>query len=317
MKKIVLLLLLLACSASVIAQQVPTVPKREPLDKGDIIQAAIDCVDCFEWEALGICFWLKCSLLGCDIESSIRVGHYIPDLVVASYTYKSDWDQTSGWNDTASGAISQTEDADNQETPLDFKHVDIISHPALPIYNALGRSDYFCESMLDIPMFPHFLSGFDPSWNDPGIERIFPQSILGSPKIETSAWLPGIGQGYWAPLYPRCGWGAHPYDPINAAVAAHRASEIVTRNAQPHIYFPATGSCENRCWPPGPVTVNEGHHNRFQMLAPSLEKSTRIFGGSATWANGKHKTRESYLWALWRYYACCQAKGAYIGRIDF
>lgn len=317
MKKFALLLLLLTCSASAVSQSVPTGPKHGSIETEDIIKAAIDCIDCFDWEVLGICFWLKCTLFSCDIEESVRVGHYIPDLVVASYTYQTEWDETKDWNDTPSGAISQTEDAGNQETPLDFKHVEIISHPALPFYNALGDEEYFCQSMLSIPMFPHFESSLDPSWNDPGIEQIFPQSILGIPKIETSAWLPGIGQGYWAPLYPRCGWGAHPYDPINAAVAAHRASEIVTRNAQPHIYLPATGSCENRCWPPDPVTVNESHDNRFQMLAPSLENSTRIFGGSATWANGKNKTRESYLWTLWRYYACCEAKGAFIGKIDF
>lgn len=316
MNKLILLVLLLACSTGVAAQHVPTGPKEGSLETEDIIQAAIDCIDCFDWEVLGICFWLRCSLFSCEINESIRVGHYIPDLVVASYTYQTEWDDTKDWNDTPSGAISQTEDTD-QETPLDFKSVEIISHPALPFYNALGGEEFFCESMLDIPMFPYFESSLDPSWSDPGLEQLFPQSILGIPKIETDVWLPIVGQGYWAPLYPRCGWGAHPYDPINAAVAAHRASEIVTRSGQPHIYLPVTGSCENRCWPPDPVTVNESHDNRFQMLAPTLTYSTRIFGGSATWANRKNKTRESYLWALWRYYACCEAEGAYIGKIDF
>jgi integrating conjugative element protein (TIGR03756 family) len=266
---------------------------------------------------LGVCFWLKCSFAGCDIKESIRVGHYIPDLVVASYTYQTAWEDTLDWNDTPSGAIAQTEAANNQETPLDFKHVDIISHPALPVFNTMGDDDYFCQSMLDVPLFPHFLSSLDPAWSDPGVEQLLPQSLLGTLKIETSVWLPGVGHGYWAPVYPRCGWGAHPYDPINAAVAAHRASEIVTRKAQPHVYVPATGKCENRCWPPAPVKANETRANRFQMLAPSLEHSAHAFGGSATWANGKHKTRERYVWALWRYYACCEAKGAFIEKIDY
>ena len=317
MKILLLCLSLMIASVDANALEVKTGPKDGKFETTDIIEAAIDCIDCFDWKVLGICFWLRCTLWSCDIEESIRYGHYIPDLVVASYTYQSEWEDTRDWNDTASGAITQTEDSDNQETPLDFKHVDVISHPALPLYNAMGDEEYFCQSMLDIPMFPHFLSSLDPFWNDPSIEQIFPQSFFGLPKIETGNWLPVIGPGYWAPVYPRCGWGAHPYDPINAAVAAHRASEIVTRSGEPHVYFPVSGSCENRCWEPGPVTANESHDNRFQMLVPSLTHSTRAFGGSATWANGKNKTRESYLWAMWRYYACCDAKGAYIGKIDF
>lgn len=297
------------------ALTVETGEKEGKLDTEDIINSAVECEDCLEWELLGICFWLKCSLFSCDIETSVRVGHYIPDFVVSAYTFQSEWDETSEWNDSPSGAIAKTEDTAEQDTSLDFKSVDIIVHPAILIFNTIGSSEYFCESGNSVPMLPHFLSAEDPNWNDPGIEQLFPQSISGLPKFKTGVWAPVVGDGYWAPLYPRCGWGAHPYDPINAAVAAHRAAEIVTRNAQPHIYLPATGSCENKCWKPGPVSLDD-NDNRFQLVAPDVEKSHRKFGGSATWANGKHNTRESYLWNLWRYYSCCEAKGAYITHVD-
>lgn len=310
------LILLLLLSTNLYAQSVPTGEKSGELNTADIIASVLNCPDCLHWELLGICFWLKCTLFSCDIEESVRVGHYIPEFVVSSYTFQSEWDETTDWNNNPSGAIARSEDMNEQDTNLDFKSVDIITHPATPIFNALGSSEYFCESANDLPMLPHFLSSFDPNWNDPGIERFFPQAILGTPKITTGVLAPIVGDGYWAPLYPRCGWGAHPYDPINAAVAAHRAAEIVTRNAQPHIYLPATGNCENRCWRPDPVSI-DGNDNRFQMIAPEIEYSHRTFGGPASWANGKHEPRESYLWNLWRYYACCEAKGAYITKIDF
>ncbi|HEX7763800.1 MAG TPA: TraU family protein [Cellvibrio sp.] len=312
----VVFLYLSIVSSATHAQSVPTGEKEGNLSTLDIIESAISCVDCLEWELLGICFWLRCSLFSCDIETSWRVGHYIPELVIASYTFQSEWDATTDWNNNPSGAITRSESSKDQDTNLDFKSVDVISHPATWIFDALGSSEFFCESANDIPMLPHFLSSFDPNWNDPGIEQIFPQSIFGTPKITTGNWLPILGDGYWAPLYPRCGWGAHPYDAINAAVAAHRAAEIVTRDLQPHVYLPANGSCENRCWRPDPVSIG-GNDNRFQQVAPWVENSHMTFGGPASWANGRRKNRESYMWNLWRYYACCEREGAYITRIDF
>lgn len=308
--------LMFALAASANAQSVKTGKKDGKLQTDKIIESVVNCVDCLDWKLLGMCFWLRCSLTGCDVENSWRVGHYIPEFVVSSYTFQSDWEDTKDWNDNPSGAIAKTEDDAEQDTSLDFKSVDIISHPATWIFDTLGSSEYFCESANDIPMLPHFLSSYDPNWNDPTIEQLYPESIKGDPKFKTGNWLPIIGDGYWAPLYPRCGWGAHPYDPINAAVAAHRAAEIVTRSVQPHVYWPAQGSCENKCWNPGPVSIG-GNDNRFQMIKPDLTYSHSTFGGSAAWANGKNISRESYTWNLWRYYACCEAKGAYIGKIDF
>lgn len=307
------------CAVSAHALTVKTGKKNGDFSTADIVKSAVECVDCLDYKLIGICFWLKCSLFSCSVENSLRFQHFVPDLVVSSYTYQSEWKDTRSWNDNPSAAIGQTESARDQGTSLDFKNVDVITHPALPIFNALGRSDYFCQSMLKVPMMPHFLSSYDPSWHDPGIEQLYPQSILGYPRFKTGtgSWL-GLMEGSWAPLYPRCGWGAHPLDPINAAVAAHRAADIVTRRAQPHVYLPLTGNCDNRCWKPGAVNVNNGSDNRFQMLVPSMTKSTAVLNGPASWANGKHKSRESYMWTLWRRYSCCSKEGqVFLFKIDF
>ncbi|MEX0951571.1 MAG: TraU family protein, partial [Gammaproteobacteria bacterium] len=40
---------------------------------------------CMQWRPVGLCFWLNCSLFGCSVESSLKIGHYNPDLVVSSY----------------------------------------------------------------------------------------------------------------------------------------------------------------------------------------------------------------------------------------
>lgn len=285
----------------------------------DITQSAVECTDCMDWKLLGICYWLKCSFFDCEIRESTRVGHYMPDLVVSSYSAKTEWDEMRGVNPIPVAVIHQTESYRDQATPLNFKNVDIFAHPALTVFNGFSESsDLFCESMLKVPLVPIFLSGLDPAWNDPAVERLYPQSAIGLPKFKTGITLPLLGDGYWAPLYPRCGWGAHPYDAVNAAVAAHRASEIVTRTTQPHVYTSAQGKCKSKCWAPDPVDVNEHHDNRFQMLAPNMEMNTKSFEGPVTWANGKTTLRESYTWTLWRYYTCCIKKGqTYLGKTDF
>ena len=37
------------------------------------------------WMPVGGCFWLRCSLFECSIETAVKVGHYTPDLVVSVY----------------------------------------------------------------------------------------------------------------------------------------------------------------------------------------------------------------------------------------
>ena len=40
---------------------------------------------CMQWTPIGLCFWLDCSFFACSVESSLKIGHYNPDLVVSSY----------------------------------------------------------------------------------------------------------------------------------------------------------------------------------------------------------------------------------------
>lgn len=42
-------------------------------------------LSCMRWMPIGMCFWLRCSWSGCRVRTSIKIGHYNPDLVVSSY----------------------------------------------------------------------------------------------------------------------------------------------------------------------------------------------------------------------------------------
>lgn len=41
---------------------------------------------CLDYRIVGLCFWLRCSPMGCHIETTLKVVHYLPDGVVSSYT---------------------------------------------------------------------------------------------------------------------------------------------------------------------------------------------------------------------------------------
>jgi integrating conjugative element protein (TIGR03756 family) len=296
-------------SASAAAQSI--LPKRN-ISTDDIAESSFPCTDCIDWKIIGVCFWLKCSLFSCSVKESIKYSHFIPDLIVSSYSgTDSPWTETASMNDAPDGSMSLNESPRDQETFLNFKNVDIITNPGIFAWNILGDTDYFCNSQIQLPMMPHFLSGLDPNWNDPGIEQLYPQSILGWPTIKAKdvVFLPSALDPYWAPVYPRCGWGAHPLDPINGAVAAFRASHILTNRASLHVHIPITASCGNRCWKPGAVKENSSTDNKFQMIFPEMEDSGRAIGGSASWANGKNITEQAYVWNLWRRYRCCDKKG--------
>ena len=50
-----------------------------------VAQTTNAALACMQWLPIGTCFWLRCNLSGCDVRTSLKVGHYNPDLVVSTY----------------------------------------------------------------------------------------------------------------------------------------------------------------------------------------------------------------------------------------
>lgn len=40
---------------------------------------------CVAWRPKGVCFFLRCTPFGCSIRTSLKISHYVPDLIVSSY----------------------------------------------------------------------------------------------------------------------------------------------------------------------------------------------------------------------------------------
>lgn len=50
------------------------------------IVASAAAPDCISWRVSGICYWLYCSGFSCKVRTSVKVTHYIPEVVVSTYT---------------------------------------------------------------------------------------------------------------------------------------------------------------------------------------------------------------------------------------
>ena len=299
-----------------------TAAYSEKVTSVDITNNALKCTDCIDWKISGMCFFLKCTPFGCSIKTSIRVSHNIPDLVASAYTNRSSWQETAGWNPVKnSGTLSRYNKGQKGDTQLDFKRTDIIGNPALLAFDQASSTGYFCPSNTQ-PLRPYFLSELDPAWSSPDIERLYPQSWLGIPAIQSNSSL-GVFGGQWAQVYPRTGWGAHPTDVVNGAVAAHRASHLTSRKSQPHIYTPADGGCGPgvKCWPPGQLETNENKGRNgylFQMVSPKEDNTAEALGGNAVdWIKGRSSLDEQYVWNVWRRYSCCKKRGIYLYSITY
>jgi len=225
---------------------------------------------CMQWTPIGLCFWLECSFFACSVSSSLKIGHYNPDLVVSSYNELggNPWQEIRKSLGLAQklaavgllGALlpvpiesagNRTEGSANNRDHknLLFRETDAIGHPQTIFSSFLP--EFICDSQTR-PFVPYFQSGIDAlAWRQeiPGIfhpARFIPgMRELGNWPLQT-----------WGGVFPRTGWSTQAVEPKAAALTAQRAGDIVTRTGQPHVYLPVIDlpSLNQQVWPPGPRT---------------------------------------------------------------
>ena len=287
---------------------------------------------CMQWQPVGLCFWLECDLLSCTVNSSLKVGHYNPDLVVSAYNQLggNPWLEIRATLGAAQRAAAQgllghllpvpvdsagnrTEGTHNRldHRNLLFRETDAIGHPLSLLPDVAGAGGLFCPSQAT-PFVPYFQSGLDAlAWRLEVPEMLYPASLI-----------PGLREvGHWplqtwGGLYPRTGWTTQSEEPKGAAINAQRAGDIVSRSGQPHIYLPLQGpyTAHMQVWPPGPLVEGNARTGTWQMLAPRAENSCAVFGTNdlfsvVGWGGGRVDPGGDYAWTLWRPYQCCQREG--------
>ncbi|GFE79148.1 integrating conjugative element protein [Steroidobacter agaridevorans] len=292
------------------------------IDTASITSSALS-LDCLEYRVVGICFWLRCSIYECQVETSVQVRHYVPDAVVSSYsnTGENPWVEVAAMsrpNTTAVSGGDGSADQANENDMAKFKNADVIGHPAGLVFNRFAAQlGYICPGA-GTPLTPYLLSTLDTlAWRYNIPEMFYPESLIpGRREIGSRQSL-----NLWGNVYPRGGFLHQVDDHKSAAVVAQRAGDIVTRGGQPHVYQPLLPrdiqivEGQDGYWPAGALIENDARTGKWQPLTPTLSSTCAVFPHRNARAQA---TDGGYAWALWRPYSCCERRGQiFLGHIEF
>ncbi|MDR2014693.1 MAG: TIGR03756 family integrating conjugative element protein [Azoarcus sp.] len=272
-------------------------------------------VDCLDWRVVGICYWLYCTIHGCSVRTSIKYRHYVPDAVVSAYaiTGQTPWLEVRGMSSPsglAQGGEWYTTNEAHENNLAKFKEADVIGHPGGSVFSEMMKDyEYFCPGA-GIMFFPYFISTLDaPAWRNDLPEALYPASMIPGMREVTDL------TQTWGNVHPRVGF-LHQTDDYQAgAVIAQRAGDIVTRNLQPHIYWPLLATQSPGYWPAGALIEHDAKTGKWQELTPTLSMKCAVFPHSGTQTQAH---QGDYAWALWRPYACCKREGQiFLGSVEF
>ncbi|MDA5490247.1 MULTISPECIES: TIGR03756 family integrating conjugative element protein [Yersinia] len=283
---------------------------------------------CISWKVKGICYWLLCTPFGCSVKTSVKVEHFMPEVVVSAYSGSGDnpWSEMS----VVSGAAGATEKGiistlagvsagggqqaikapSLRKQNLHFHYADAYGHPATALIGG-QITGYSCQSTAT-PFMPYFVSAFDSlAWRSGLPESLYPEALIPGQR-ELGRQRNG---NMWGNIYPRSGFVTQQDSYKSAAVVAQRVADIITRRGQLHVYRPLVGQSSLGYWPPESVRENTGTHNhKWQRLAPKISTSCAIFPDT----NYPIAEDGNYAWSLWRPYRCCQRRGqTFLSSTDF
>lgn len=218
-------------------------------------------MDCVNYCVVGVCYYLLCTPFGCDIDTTARISHYLPDLFVTVM----DEPMENPWKDyrevmgnaeeaVEKGVIDEmsgmelsggdfTPPEAQPDSSIKYKDVSVVGHP-LALITQESISDYVCETEVT-PWMPYFSSTFDyVGWRLGIPDRFTAAALIPGQREIGSKTTSNLLGNTWGSVYPRFGKLLQHDDAKAAAVMAQRAVDIVTRDRQPHIYLPINGSSE-------------------------------------------------------------------------
>lgn len=269
------------------------------------IMASSASPSCLEYRIVGTCFWLYCTHFGCTIRTSMKVHHFIPELVVSSYNHDGQhpWDEMNLLDHGINGG--KYESPTKRYDQVTFKNADAIGHPQGAISQMLSGMGYYCKTQTT-PFMPYFLSSLDFfAWRLGLPEVFYPEAFtFGMREVKANG-------DVWGNIYPRSGSLTQVHDYKASAVIAQRVADIVSRTGQIHIYQSAAKEQEPGNWYPKPVKEGNIYNHKWQMLYPQMSQSCAIFpNGEATDTYSSQLSKQgNYAWALWRPYSCCKRRG--------
>ncbi len=333
MKPCILLFLVMFSAHIARAQQTVMEPTEVTLE--DLLNTPVTDSSCHDYCLLGVCVWLRCSLFECSIETSVKVGHNNPDLVVSVYDIPGNnpfqeaeeiyGELEENMANTMVGFFHVVEAGPGHrveggspyaDQSLRYSEATAVGHPMSSFSEYASNSGYFCPSEAT-SMMPYFSSGFDAlAWRLGLAEMLYLPYFLPGVRV--------IGEGgvaqQWGPVFPRTGFYLQKDYAKGAAVVAQRVGNIVTQTGQPHVYQALNGNGYNRTWLPGELRENDPDTGVWQMVAPLQDEQCYAFGENDVftqeWSARRTSEDNRYVFNLWRPYDCCEAQGSYLFSID-
>jgi len=324
-----LIILNIAINTPVLAKDITT---------ADIVESGVN-EECINYCIVGICYFLLCTPVGCTINTSARIDHNLPDLVVTVYDEPEEnpWieyreimgnaevaaqegilSSITGTPVSGGNLITAVTDIDNK---LRFKEASVVGNPFIEITKNNFSGGYLCPSDAS-PYTPYFSSSFDYlgwRWGLP--DRFNSAALIPGKREIGSRSVSNILGNTWGAVYPRMGTVLQQDDAKAAAVVAQRAVDIVTRDGQPHVYRSLKDNSEEatiKDQSRAKSSQNGSNEKRdlWQMISPKKDQSCLAFGNKdPNWSAGRNpEGKNQYAWNYWRNYQCClPAAGAYIG----
>ena len=283
---------------------------------------------CLHYRVVGVCFWLVCGF-GCSIETTLKVDHYLPDLVDTVYpSYKTDpWTTVNDTIDVADHAAGNAvfsslnngmkikdgpmNSAGSHDSNIKLREVDVIGNPAL---EALHWGDFLLNGQAT-PMMPYYQSQLDADeWRSGLLEQLYPQS-----------WIPGeddVGTflvDEWGATYPRQGFIMQSNVGKASTVYAVRGGNIATTESYDHISkdLNANACPEEDCTTAGPV-LSDTPKIEWQMILPDSQTTCHAkvdYTARPNWILHQPDS-QTYSWIIWREYrGCINGDGTYLGSV--
>ena len=305
----------------------------ESISTAQIVQRTLQShSSCLNWRWIGNCLWSQCDLLGCEVQSSMKVQHYLPDLLVTVQRTPADipWlDMRHALSTAQSSAISRafqlafsrrfissggdaafpsglTRNAD-----IRFFEANVFGHPLEAMPFTTDR--LLCQSVAQAAK-PYYQSALDAlAWRIAPLESMHPDALVPSRRqIRTSR------ANSWGAVDPRSGFVTQQSPAKAAAVIAQRACDIVIGPRSQHV---ALNLESPKPYTTVPTFLDERDRatGLWQMISPMVDPTCELFGtDDPNWDMGRIDTARAFIWNLWRPYECCEPRGSvYLGAVHF
>lgn len=192
----------LACTAAMVLAAMPLASHAQPTstNTAGVVGATMAAApSCLSYRVTGVCFFLRCTPFGCTVETSIRVSHYMPDVLVSTFNdqYIHPWSDVGGFvsgiGSSAGSALlrnpidasASTANPPAERPPAEpvatFKSADAIGNPLVMVNNV--SNEFVVPGVTELVRFPSTMGSIMSEW------ARAPATLMNQVPAQVQAWM--------------------------------------------------------------------------------------------------------------------------------